>query len=442
MMLYVAGAIILLIVASLLNLGLLVYAMYVVLALLAISRLLTKTWGEGLIAQRRASNTKVKLGDTVSMLITLENQGKLSVPWVLAEDVIAPAARMFRPPALELLGKSIMICSLEAREKKTMLYQIRCNRRGYFRIGPLVLETGDLFGLDRQYRVATEPIFLMVMPKVVELAGYDIASRRMMGEVRVAMQLYEDPTRISGIREYQLGDSLRRVHWPASARTGSLHSKVFEPSTIAGATLVLEFHKDFFPVSHEPVRSDLLVTAAASIANGLYQLGQQVGLVTNGRDAAERYHSETLEKKAAEKRVENRRLAQETALEELKNERLRPIQVPTQKGPETQQQIMETLARLELNEGLPFERLVLEVAGRMPRDATLLVFLPGGSVRHALALGNLRRRGFAVTVILAVYEIYDFAEASVPFLAEGIETRHLRDEDSIREICQEVALSR
>ena len=41
-----------------------------------------------------------------------------------------------------------------------------CNRRGYYQIGPLVLETGDLFGLHRRYRVATEPHFLLVFPQV------------------------------------------------------------------------------------------------------------------------------------------------------------------------------------------------------------------------------------------------------------------------------------
>ncbi len=442
MMLYVAGALLVLLVAIVFDLGLLAYAMYALLALLALSRLLTRTWSRGLVASRKASKSKVKLGETVTMMIVLENRGTLSVPWVLAEDVIPPAARMYRPPALEVIGEPITICSLKRNETKNLLYQIRCNRRGYYRIGPVVVETGDLFGLDRQYRVATEPLFLLVMPKVIPLAGYEVASRKMLGEVRVAMQLYEDPTRISGIRQYQRGDSLRRVHWAASARTGSLHSKVFEPSTIAGATLMLEFHRAAFSPAHEPVRSDLLITAAASIADGLYQQGQQVGLVSNGRDAAERYHSEQQAESKVPMQAENRGGAHQSASKELRNERLRPIQVPTATGPETLRQIMETLARLELNDGLPFDRFVLEMAGNLPRDATLIVLLPEGTVQHALALGSLRRRGFAVTVVLAVFETYDFAQASAPFLAEGIETRHLQNEDSIREICQQVSLTR
>jgi uncharacterized protein (DUF58 family) len=46
----------------------------------------------------------------------------------------------------------------------------------------------------------------------------------------------------------------------------------------------MEFHSAAHERKHEPHRSELAVTAAASIANAVYLLGQQIGLVTNGRD--------------------------------------------------------------------------------------------------------------------------------------------------------------
>jgi hypothetical protein len=72
----------------------------------------------------------------------------------------------------------------------------------------------------------------------------------------------------------------------------------------------------------------------------------------------------------------------------------------------------------------------------MPRDATVIAIVPPGALESAIALGNLRRRGFAVTAILNLYEDYDYATAAGPYLAEGITTRHLKDETSIREICR------
>ena len=124
-----------------------------------------------------------------------------------------------------------------------MIYQLKCNRRGYHQIGPLVVETGDLFGLHRRYRVLTSPHFLLVYPDVVPLEGYELASRRPIGEIRISHRLYEDPTRIAGVRRYEAGDPLNRIHWRATARTGHAHCKLYEPSCIVGATLLLDFHQ-------------------------------------------------------------------------------------------------------------------------------------------------------------------------------------------------------
>ena len=125
------------------------------------------------------------------------------------------------------------------------------------------------------------------------LEGFDIASRRPIGEVRIAHRLFEDPTRIAGVRRYEAGDPLNRVHWRATARTGVLHSKIYEPSTVAGATLLLDFHQ-------ARVRSRSTSRTAPSWPSPppprwptpCIEMGQQIGLVTNGRDAADRIRQE------------------------------------------------------------------------------------------------------------------------------------------------------
>src|SRR5258708_13435224 len=101
-------------------------------------------------------------------------------------------------------------------------------------------------------------------------------------------RLYEGPTRIAGVRPYQRGAPLIRIHWRAPARTGELHSKIYEPSTLSGATIVLDFFKAGYHHRGEPYRSELAVTTAASLANAVYELGHQIGFVSNARDAADR----------------------------------------------------------------------------------------------------------------------------------------------------------
>jgi hypothetical protein len=102
--------------------------------------------------------------------------------------------------------------------------------------------------------------------------------------------------------------------------------------------------------------------------------------------------------------------------------------------------IFEMLARIELTDGLDLVQLIDETASRMPRDASVVAVLPKVTEEHAIALGNLKRRGLAVTAVLNVYDMSDFATASVPLVAQGIETRHLRDEPAIVSICRRLAL--
>jgi uncharacterized protein (DUF58 family) len=395
------------------------------------SRVLTGHWTQSLVADREINRLEAEVGQRVAVVITVRNQGRVPVPWALLEDLLPLQALIHRPPNLAVSGRRVRLATFRPGGAQTIAYQLTCHRRGYYQLGPLIVETGDLFGLYRRYRVVTKPHFLTVYPRTVPLAGYDIASRRPVGEVRMTHRLYEDPTRVAGVRHYQAGDPLNRVHWGATARTGQLHSKVYEPSSVAGATILLDFHHDSHPARHEPLRSELAVTAAAALAQTIYELGQQVGLVTNGRDAADRIRYEGW---ACD--VRSRNAARRSASMLPRSQRLRPQIVPPARGAGAFLRIREALARLELTDGLTFGQTVAESTPRLPRDASVVALLQVVTEQHAIALGNLRRQGYAVTAILNVYERDGFVDAARHLLAEGIPIHHLRDEASISEIAR------
>ena len=431
---YVA-AILILAAALALGLGLLAYAMYVLLAVLVLSRLLARTWAESLVASRECNRFSANVGEMVAVVLNVQNKGGLPVAWVLLEDLLPRDALAVQPPKLTVAGKRLQLAMFGSRARKTLYYQLRCNNRGYYQIGPLVLETGDLFGLHRRWRLLTAPHFVLVYPKTVALEGYDIASRRPIGEVRMTHRLYEDPTRIAGVRQYQTGDPMNRIHWRATARTGVLHSKLYEPSSVAGATLLVDFHRDSYDADHEPYRSELAITAAASLANALYHLGQQIGLVTNGRDAADRIRQEGWDPDPR-----TRRDAQRSASMLDTSQRLQPVVVETRRGPEQLMRILEALARLELTDGLTVAGLIDEAASRIPRDATVIALVCRVSTETALALSGLRRRGFAVTAIVNAFHVHEFEQAGGPLVAEGIEVRHLVDEAGLVDLCRQYVL--
>ncbi|HID78499.1 MAG TPA: DUF58 domain-containing protein [Planctomycetaceae bacterium] len=426
-----AAVSVLLLLALVFQAGLLAYVVYAVAGILVTSRFLSRAWAEGAEAERECNRLTANVGDKVAVVIRLRNRTRLPIPWLLVEDLFPRHAFLPPPPRLRVEGRRLQLAWLKAHATRTLTYQFTCNQRGYFQIGPLVLETGDLFGLHRRFRVLTEPHFVLVYPEVVPLEGFDIGSRRPIGEVRMSYRLYEDPTRIAGVRCYQPGDPLNRIHWRATARTGTLHSKLYEPSTIAGATIVLDFHQDGYPAEGGIYRSELAITAAASVTHALYEMNQQVGLVTNGRDAADRIRQEGWDYD-----IRSRQAARRTAGMRESSDRLQPVIVPTQRGAEQRMRILETLARVELTDGLDLVQLVRETAPRIPRDATVLVILPRVTAETAVALGNLRRSGFAVSAILNIFEEHYFAEAAGRLAAEGVDAFQLKDRPGIASICR------
>lgn len=123
-----------------------------------------------------------------------------------------------------------------------------------------------------------------------------------------------------------------------------------------------------------------------------------------------------------------------------KSNRLRPMIVPTRRGPEQFFRIRDILARAELTDGFKLPELIDEVYSQLPRDASIIVITPLVNPEVSIALGELARAGYAVTAILNLYEDYEFAQQAGPLAAQGIEVRHLKDESRISVICRRMAL--
>jgi uncharacterized protein (DUF58 family) len=427
-------AMLLLLVAMLLNLNLLVYAVYSIAGVLLVCRWVTARWSQDITATRRKIPQQVEVGDDVSVAVDVAHVGTLPISWILIDDMLEKRALLAKVPAIKVKGDSITVQQMAPGAVVKLRYEIKFKRRGYYQIGPVVIETGDLLGLNRRFKVLTEPVYVTVLPQVAVVGRYDIASRRPIGEVVMTHRLFEDPTRIAGVRKYQNGDALSRVHWRATARTGTLQCKVFEPSTLAGATIAVDFHVDAFDPKHEPVRSELAIKCAASIADTLQRMGQQVGLVSNATDAADRIR---LHGWRSDQRT--RAAAKQSAQMADESDRLNPVIVPTRKSPEQMAHILQALARMEISKGLALPDLLFETQAQIPRDATVIVIVSRIKLENAVALGGLVRQGYSVEVIVNCFSDEEFLQMSGPLINQGLVCRHLKDDSSIATICEKRA---
>jgi uncharacterized protein (DUF58 family) len=411
------------------------YAAYAAVAVAAGNYFLARAWAQNPSATRRTGPLEVETGAVVPIEIQITNRGRLPIAWLLVEDLLPRTALMYNPPALAVEGARLRLMYLAAGKSAYVQYQLTCNRRGYYQIGPSVLETGDLMGLTRHYRVGAEPQYLLVMPKVIPLRGYEVASRRPIGEIKITNMLMDDPTRMRGIRRWQPGDPLRQVHWSATARTGVLHSKVYEPTTVAGATVILDLHRQSNPERNEPMRSELAITLAASIAGAMYEMSQPIGLATNGRDAADRIRTEGW---AADFRT--RHSAQSALAMRDSDSRLRPVVIPASTGPVHQRELQRQLARLELTDALSLGESLIEAEPRLARDTTLILIVQATNAQTTATIQGMVRRGWSVAIVVNAYDAEDYARVAGPFIAINVPVMQLADESQLPDVCRRMVM--
>ena len=156
------AALLLLAIGLAFGLGLLAYAMYALLGIMLVSRVMSRVWIENVAAERECNRLSANVGERVAVVVNISNRGTAADRLAADGRLAAADGRSSSSRRIWAVdGRRFQLAMLGSRGRSTIFYQLQCNRRGYYQIGPLVLETGDLFGLHRRYRVATDPHFLL-----------------------------------------------------------------------------------------------------------------------------------------------------------------------------------------------------------------------------------------------------------------------------------------
>ena len=396
------------------------FAVYAFLLLVALAHFSSVAWLAGLDCERSVSRSTIQQGEDVDVEVKVTNRRGFPIPWLFCED--------YYPADMPREGPNSRLAVLMPGRSVSLKYRLTLPRRGYHRIGPLLMESGDLFGLQKRFRTGERQDYVSVLPTIAYIETFNISAKRPQGPVRISNRIYQDPTRIHGIREYVPGDPLNSIHWKATARTGTLHVKTFEPTSVLGGTLILDLHDNSYKPQRKEERMELAITTAASIAYLLQMSGEQVGLVTNARDAAEvaRYEVEAL---GALSRAE----ADAGVPGDEISTRISPLSVPTMRSPVQARRIAENLARVLPGFGLDANQLILNAFRRLPRDAALLPVVPQVTAELALTLATMKDSGFNVSVFF-ISDQDGFREAAALLAAYNIYAFHIEHEWSLHEL--------
>lgn len=376
--------------AAFMNLDFIFYILYIFFGIYLLGKLWTRQAMRAIRHRRILSSDRAFLGEVVQAELELVNTGWLPLPWLRLRDNL--------PVQLHVPSSFHRVISLLPHERVAFTYQLHCRRRGYYHLGPLFLWTGDLFGVAQEARRREELQPLTVYPKIIPLSHITLPSQSPFGELPSRQHIFEDPTRVIGVRDYTSSDSMRHINWKTSANVGRLQVKKYEPAISLETALFLNLNSEEYDPRSRADASELAIVIAASIANHLVEKRQAVGLVTNGLDP----------------------LA----------EKVRAVSLPPRKGRGHLMKLLEILARVEVHPTPPFTELLRRESVILSWGTTAIVITPKETEDLFAGLLQLRRRGFYV-VLIVVEMGGNFAQTRQRATQIGIPAYHIWRESEL-----------
>ncbi len=227
-------------------------------------------------------------GEKLEVRIEVDNRKLLPISWLRVSDpwplAVAPIDRSnLGPSHIPDTGMLMNLYSLRWFEHINRNFTLLLKQRGVYPVGPALLESGDMFGFFDQRLEQPDQDYVTVFPEVDAFPSLMVRTNGPFGDRRARRHLFEDPNLPMGIRPYQPEDDFRRIHWPATARTGELQVKVYQPVSSQVMVVCLNAVTTAAPwmgTTHDLFEQ--MVRISASLVYRSMQDGYAVGLLSNG----------------------------------------------------------------------------------------------------------------------------------------------------------------
>jgi uncharacterized protein (DUF58 family) len=281
------------------------------------------------------------------------------------------------------------IVALGPGETVTASYSLHGNKRGRYDVGPITFSAGDPFGFTSHEEKLFETLRFTVYPKVSPLPDLGLPARLPMGDLATRRRLFEDPAWLTGTRPYVAGDSMKRIHWNATARTGELMVKQFRHAMLLPSCVLLNLNREEYGSREFWTGSELAIQTAASLCHHLVEQKQQVGLVAAGIDPDAGAAGEEAP-------------GAPTAAHAAPAAHPGVVTLPLRQGRGAVAEVLELLARIEAvpDARMPFARTVIEQAQRLPYGTLLCLITPRETDEIAAACARIARSGQQVLLFL------------------------------------------
>jgi len=340
-----------------------------------------KTLQTSIQLTRERRYTWAQVGDRLEERFALHNTGHVPVLWVeIIDQSTLPGYTASR-----VIGIGINTFTRWHSD-------VICMQRGVFQLGPITLNTGDPFGLFELRQYYPNTIDFTIIPPILPLPTLTVASRGETGEKVTRPYSLSRTQASAGVRLYQSGDSLSKIHWPTTARRNEFYIRKFETASTGDWWLVpdLDAQAHYGSGTSSTLEKAILITS--SLADKGLRHHRAVGLLAHGD---------------------------------------RALWLPPVASPIQRTQILKALAQIEAG-NIPLKDVLDRSRLSLTRNTSLIVITAESNLEWLDPLLFLQRRGIVPTVILIFNSQTSLqAQAAHHWLTGADITVHLIDETSV-----------
>jgi uncharacterized protein (DUF58 family) len=389
---------------------------YYLTYLLTTALLLSYLWAwsamRGLRLSRYTRASRAQVGRPLEERFSLRNTSWLPKPWVVVHD------------GSDLPGHHAgrVVYKLGPRRERVWTVRTLCERRGRFRLGPVVISSSDPLGLFEFRRELPQTDSIVVYPATVPVRSFPHPLGYLPGGDALRRRTHHITTNAAGVREYVPGDSFNRIHWPSTARKNQIIVKEFELDPMSDVWIFLDMERSVHfavPVGEaelalrerqpwwarveqlwlEPSTEEYAVTVAASVAEFFIRHRRAVGLVAYGQ------RREVIQADRDERQLGK---------------------------------VLDTLAALRAEGEMPFSQVLSVESGRLTRGTVVIAISPSVREQWVQTALFLDRAGLRVVTVLVDADGFggpfgaNFLQERL--LATGTPAILLRNGDSLEDV--------
>lgn len=134
-----------------------------------------------------------------------------------------------------------MNITMGGKEERNFDFSCRFDHVGVYKAGLKEIVMSDMFGLFRKKAVNNSLYNVTVVPAVYELSNMELSTETLSESRKMITPVLIDGFDYSGVREYIIGDPIKKIHWKLSARTDNYMTRIYETYGNPGVSVIYDF---------------------------------------------------------------------------------------------------------------------------------------------------------------------------------------------------------